>query len=154
MTDDAKKKAEELKLEGYASLYNEADDVDDVMSPGCFDRTIKERKPVPMLAMPEGGAIGKWHKLVSDKKGLRVEGTMVITDDTRDLADKIRNGELSGLSLGFRTIEGGFDVSIGDNGTNRTYRDLEVVSIDVVKHPLLDGARIDVVDGKKVSDDG
>lgn len=149
MTKDTKT----IKLEGVASLYNTPDDVDDVMLPGCFDDALKVKNQYPMLvSFKDTPPIGVWNVKATDK-GLEVEGEMIVTESTREFADRILSGEIRGLSIGYRVEDGDFDVSVGENGSYMSFKKVNLTEVQIVTRPVLKGARITSIDGKPIKAD-
>jgi len=138
-------------VEGYASLFGEIDAARDVVMPGAFARTLRQRgiRRVPMLFQHDPAEpVGVWLELFEDFRGLRARGKL-IPDVTRarELTALIRAGAIDGLSIGFRTVRGRLDPAT----RVRKIIDLDLWEISIVTFPLLAGARVRAVKGSASS---
>lgn len=95
-------KEDSVKVTGYGST-GDVDRGNDKVLPTAFTDTIAESQRtsgVAMLLQHDGAkVIGKWDKLEVDNKGLACEGTVKYNTD--DCLEKIKNGDLRGLSIGY-----------------------------------------------------
>jgi len=132
-------------VEGYASLFGEVDQARDMMMPGAFAQTLRQRdiRRIPMLFQHDPSEpIGIWLELREDFRGLYARGRL-IPDVTRarELLALLKAGTSDGLSIGFRTVKGRVD-------PKTRIRKLEAVDlweISIVTFPLLAGARVRAV---------
>lgn len=91
---------------GYASIFNEVDSYGDVVVPGAFKRTLKNKKQFPILwshniTEPVGVITGQ-----EDEKGLRVEGRLTKgVQRASELRALMRDKAVDGLSIGYQTIK-------------------------------------------------
>lgn len=132
-------------VEGYASLFGEVDAARDMMMPGAFAQTLRQRdiRRVPMLFQHDPAEpIGIWLELREDFRGLYARGRLI--PDVRRAAEVLallRAGTSDGLSIGFRTVKGRLD-------PKTRIRKLDAVDlweISIVTFPLLAGARVRAV---------
>ena len=110
---------EEGKFTGYASTFGNVDEGGDIIAPGAFKDSIKEKGPqgsneIKILLCHDWHAvIGSPTVLKEDKKGLYTEGSLAL-DMIRDTSTPgvpnaweaytlMRRDDLKGLSVGFRT---------------------------------------------------
>lgn len=145
-------------LEGYASVFGELDDYEDIVEAGAFEETIKAfeargSKGMPILVehnpMEKAGA---WRELKEDSKGLHVKGTFSATQLGQDTRTLVKEGTFDGLSIGFRTREAKFN---DDNDVRHILR-LDLYEISLTFSPALASARIEAVksaDLEKISVD-
>lgn len=129
-------------VEGYASLFGEIDAARDMVMPGAFARTLRQRgiRRVPMLFQHDPSEpVGVWLELYEDFRGLRARGKL-IPDVTRarELLALLRGGAIDGLSIGFRTVKGRVDPAT----RVRKLIDVDLWEISIVTFPLLAGARV------------
>ena len=129
-------------VEGYASLFGEIDAARDMVMPGAFARTLRQRgiRRVPMLFQHDPAEpVGVWLELFEDFRGLRARGKL-IPDVTRarELIALVRAGAVDGLSIGFRTVKGRVDPAT----RVRKLIDVDLWEISIVTVPLLAGARV------------
>jgi HK97 family phage prohead protease len=132
-------------IEGYASLFGEVDQARDMVMPGAFAQTLKQRglRKIPMLFQHDPSEpVGVWLEIKEDFRGLRARGRL-IPDVTRgkELLSLIRAGAIDGLSIGYRTVRGQIDPK---TRVRRLYQ-VDLWEISIVTFPLLNGARVSAV---------
>src|SRR4051794_41886567 len=67
-------------IEGYASLFGEVDQARDMVMPGAFAQTLKQRglRKIPMLFQHDPSEpVGVWLELAEDFRGLRPRGRLI-----------------------------------------------------------------------------
>lgn len=129
-----------LQISGYASLFDQTDLSGDQVKSGAFSACIlaMENGRLPMLFGHEtNNPIGVWNRIIEDKAGLFVSGQILGGTAQADrTARLIREGALSGLSIGYRakrslpTVKG------------RILTELDLWEVSVVAFPMLRSARI------------
>jgi hypothetical protein len=140
---------------GYASVFNMLDHHRDIMLPGAFDATLADWKAMGAMPtmyiqheqafMPGARPAGKWLDINPDEKGLAVKGQLIALDTEwgRTNYALVRDGGLPGLSIAFRTAEGGAVRSKGADGEKiRQIKALKLYSIDLVAEPSNGGALV------------
>lgn len=137
--------ADDGSVEGYASLFGEIDQARDMVMPGAFAQTLRQRglRKIPMLFQHDPAEpVGVWLDLVEDMRGLRARGRL-IPDVTRgrELLALLRAGAVDGLSIGYRTVRGQIDPK---TRVRRLYQ-VDLWEISIVTFPLLAGARLNAV---------
>jgi hypothetical protein len=131
-----------LRIEGWASIYGEADLKGDVIAPGAFRASLDRLGPsqVKMLSQHETETpIGRWLAFEERGKGLYAIGE--ITRETqagRETAHLIEEGILDGLSIGFNpvraeTLKGG-----------RRIIEAALWEVSIVTFPMAPRARLTV----------
>ena len=142
---------EDGTVEGYASLFGEIDAARDMVMPGAFARTLRQRgiRRVPMLFQHDPAEpVGVWLELVEDFRGLRARGRLIPeVARARELIALVRAGAVDGLSIGFRTVKGRVDPA----SRVRKIIDLDLWEISIVTFPLLAGARVRAAKGSASS---
>jgi HK97 family phage prohead protease len=132
-------------LEGYASLFGEIDQARDMVMPGAFTQTLKQRglRRIPMLFQHDPGEpVGIWLELREDWRGLWARGRLIPdVARGRELLALLRNGAIDGLSIGYRTVRGRIDPR---TRVRRLYQ-VDLWEISIVTFPLLTGARVHAV---------
>ncbi len=130
---------------GYASLFGEVDQARDMMMPGAFAASLRQRdiRRVPMLFQHDPAEpIGIWLELREDYRGLFARGRLIPdVARAREVLALLRAGASDGLSIGFRTVKGRID-------PRTRIRKLDAVDlweISIVTFPLLAGARVRAV---------
>src|SRR3954447_20641228 len=131
--------------EGYASLFGEIDQARDMVMPGAFAQTLKQRglRKIPMLFQHDPSEpVGVWLELQEDFRGLRARGRL-IPDVTRarELLSLLKAGAVDGLSIGYRTVRGQIDPK---TRVRKLYQ-VDLWEISIVTFPLLNGARVSAV---------
>jgi HK97 family phage prohead protease len=132
-------------VEGYASLFGEIDQARDMVVPGAFSDTLRERdiRRVPMLFQHDPSEpVGIWLALREDAHGLYARGRLIPdVKRGRELIALIEQGAIDGLSIGFRTLKGRIDPKT----RVRKLEAVELWEISIVTFPLLAGARVRAV---------
>ena len=130
---------------GYASLFGEADLSRDVVMPGAFAKSLRERGAggIRMLFQHDPAApIGVWREIREDSRGLFVRGRLTPgVGRAREVLALMRAGAIDGLSIGFRTVRGRTDAKTGV----RRLIEIDLWEISVVTFPLLPAARVSSV---------
>ena len=132
-------------VEGYASLFGEIDQARDMVMPGAFTQTLKQRglRKIPMLFQHDPAEpVGIWLELREDFRGLWARGKL-IPDVTRarELLALVEAGAVDGLSIGYRTVRG----QIEPRTRVRKLYQADLWEISIVTFPLLAGARVRAV---------
>lgn len=108
-------------VSGHFAVFNEKDADEDIIRPGAFEQSIKERgprgknrimhlwqhNPVKPLAKP--------HELREDDTGLYFVSQITDTSYGTDALKLYRDGVLKEHSIGFNTIQSHFDEDAGAN---------------------------------------
>ena len=145
---DVKALDETGAFEGYASLFETVDQARDVVSPGAFEKSLaawaaKGRLPALLWQHDAGEPIGIWRQMLEDARGLYVAGRLFVDDipRARQAYALMKAGGLSGLSIGFRTVEAAFD----ERARVRRLVEVELMEVSLVTFPALEGARVGAV---------
>jgi HK97 family phage prohead protease len=132
-------------IEGYASLFGEVDQARDMVMPGAFTQTLKQRglRKIPMLFQHDPSEpVGVWLELVEDWRGLKARGRLIPdVMRARELLSLLKAGAVDGLSIGYRTVRGQIDPK---TRVRRLYQ-VDLWEISIVTFPLLNGARVSAV---------
>jgi HK97 family phage prohead protease len=129
-------------VEGYASLFGELDQARDMVMPGAFEASLRQRgvRRVPMLFQHDPAEpIGVWLELREDVRGLYARGRLIPEVlRARELLALLKAGTADGLSIGFRTVKGRVDPKT----RIRRLEAIDLWEISIVTFPLLPGARL------------
>ena len=133
---------------GYASVFDERDNFDDVVIRGAFTESLKAhrkagRMPLLLWMHERSEPIGAWRSMREDAKGLRVEGELFVDaiDRAREAHALLKRGGVSGLSIGFNVVE-----SETDRATSlRRLTKIDLMEVSIVSFPALDSARVTAV---------
>ncbi len=135
-----------LTIQGYASLWGQADLNGDVVARGAFAESLTRRGAagVRMLHQhDERAVVGVWDEMVEDGRGLRVRGRLFDwSAEARFARSLARAGALDGLSIGFRTARARRE------GRLRVLSGVDLWEVSLVTFPMLAGARFGVVGGE------
>lgn len=125
---------------GYGSVFDVEDSYGDIVAPGAFARTLKERQGQILMLWQHDTSepIGAWTEIREDARGLFVRGTLSDTQRGRDAYTLLKDGALSGLSIGFRTRKSHQDAV----RQVRVIDDVELMEISLVSLPANDAARV------------
>ena len=136
-------RTETLAIEGYASLWGQADLNGDVVAEGAFAESLARRGAagVRMLHQhDERAVVGMWDEIVEDGRGLRVRGRVFDwSAEARFARSLVRAGALDGLSIGFRTARARRE------GRLRVLSGVDLWEVSLVTFPMLAGARFGLV---------
>jgi HK97 family phage prohead protease len=142
------------EFSGYGAVYHSLDLVGDRLMPQCFAETLAERKalgrPLPMhlnhgLRELDGErAVGTWRVVEEDDKGLRVEGKIAAmnTEKGRYLFERVREGAISGLSVGFKVRRGDATYPNTPGQPSRIIKKAWLGEISLVDDPCHPHARV------------
>ena len=132
-----------LTIQGYASLWGQADLNGDVTAPGVFRDSLMRTGAagVKMLHQHEGRApVGLWDEMIEDDRGLFVRGRIMDwSPEGRFAQALVRAGALDGLSIGFRSLKARRD------GRLRVLSGVELWEVSLVVFPMALKARFRVV---------
>lgn len=130
----------ERKFAGYASVFNGVDSYGDMIMPGAYSETIKNRaRPIRMRWNHFGPVIGKWTRIEEDGKGLYVEGELTPGHSVADdVYASMKFGAVDGMSIGYRIPSGGSE----KDGKIRRLKRIDLIEISAVEEPADLGAKV------------
>ena len=132
-------------FEGYASLFDREDLGRDVVLPGAFRRSLRERgsSGIKMLFQHDPNEpIGVWDSLREDRRGLYAAGhLMPDVRRAREVRALMQAGAIDGLSIGFRTVKARKDARSGV----RRLMEVDLWEISVVTFPMQPQARAKLI---------
>lgn len=132
----------EFTFAGYASVFYVRDNHNDIVMPGAFG-TVGDPSKVKLLWQHEAEEpVGVIHVLKEDGYGLYMEAS-ICTETRRgaDAASLLSAGALSGLSIGYRTIESDIDDATGA----RLLKKAELWEVSIVTFPANEAAGITAI---------
>ena len=128
------------KFEGYASVFDIADNHDDIIKRGAFIDSIAKHEKALKMRRHEikllwqhkpHEVIGTIDNLQEDDKGLFVKASIIFSSPRgKEAINLIRKGTVAGLSIGFRPVEYSFDKNY-----RRIITKLNLYEISVVTFP-------------------
>jgi uncharacterized protein len=132
-------------FEGYASLFGVVDLGKDLVEPGAFAESIKQRGPqgVKLLwSHDPGEPIGQWEIIREDLLGLKVRGRLNLdVARAREVHSLMKSGAIDGLSIGFKTVTARRDPRSGI----RRLQKIDLWEVSLVTFPMLPQARVSAV---------
>lgn len=133
---------DETRIEGYASLFNEADQSGDVVLPGAFAAALEQLKSqgrhVKMLWQHDPHQpIGVWDEVREDHKGLFVRGRLLPgVQKGAEAMELIGAGAIDGLSIGYKTRRS------EKKAAGRHLAEVDLWEVSLVTFPMLPQARV------------
>ncbi|KAB7648176.1 HK97 family phage prohead protease [Polymorphobacter fuscus] len=125
----------DLRIAGYASVFNVPDTGGDVVLKGAFGTA----GPVPLLWQHDvREPVGIVETAREDDTGLRITARLVASGRGADAAALVRAGAMTGLSFGYRVKAARADRLRGVRELAR----LELVEVSLVTFPMQPLARI------------
>lgn len=134
--------AERGFIGGYGSTFDGDPDMHgDVVAPGAFTKALAQRSPAMLWAHDLSRPIGRWIEAAEDSRGLRLKGQLNLdTALGQEAHSHVRAGDVTGLSIGFRTPPGGAQI---DTKTGiRRLIEVDLFEVSPVAVPSNHGARI------------
>lgn len=135
-------------IEGYGSVFDIADQGNDVVVKGAFSNSLKSGRKVKMLWQHDANApIGVWDEVAEDGNGLRVKGRIMPSiRKGAEAYDLVKAGAVDGLSIGYRTVKS------SDRSGARMIMEAELWEVSLVTFPMNEMARIDAVKAAEMSE--
>lgn len=133
-------------FEGYGSVFGTLDSYADVVAKGAFTRSLRDwkrkgRMPAMLWQHQPDEPVGVWAEMAEDDHGLLVKGKLLTTGKGPHAYEALKEGALSGLSIGFRTLKSKMDEESGI----RTLTEVELWEVSLVTFPANDPARVSQV---------
>lgn len=137
--------AETGTFEGYASVFNVVDRVNDKIAPGAFRKSLaryREEGRLPPLLWQHNALepIGAWREMYEDDHGLYVKGDLFIHEIAlaKEAYKLLRENVVTGLSIGYRTEESHREQKSGV----RVLTQLDLLEVSLVTFPANELARV------------
>lgn len=120
----------DFEFEGYASIFGNQDDGDDVMQAGAFSKTLRENiQRIKVLYMHSfSQVLGLPKTLYEDSKGLYFEAEVSNTTLGRDVMTLIKDKVITDMSIGYNPVKWAWD----DNMSVRTLQEVRLWEISPV----------------------
>lgn len=107
--EELKADDEARTIEGFGSIFGNVDSYGDIVMPGAFANSLKTFKPAMLWQHRSDQPIGVWDEAEETKKGLRLKGRILDTSLGNDAYKLAKAGAISGLSIGYSTINSEHD---------------------------------------------
>lgn len=126
---------------GYASVFNSSYEdpyVIEVVRPGAFSRALKEKQDVRALidhipTLLLGRTKSNTLRLLEDNRGLFSEINLPNTHYASDLKEKLKRGDLDGMSFGFIVMDERWGTK--DGKLYREILDVDLFDVSPVTYP-------------------
>lgn len=131
---------------GYGSVFGNLDSDRDIIVPGAFAKTLKKKRPSKIKLLWQhdpAQPIGVWEAMEEDKRGLKVQGRLLINQGVPKADEAyalLKAGALDAMSIGFAIPQGGADWDSGKGV--RTITEVDLWEISLVTFPANGKARI------------
>ncbi len=129
-------------IEGYACLFKRVDLGGDTIAPGAFTKSLNNRESGDVLMTLEhklDRVIGSWLSVVEKPKGLYVIGEISPVSLIPENLNRLLDGELNGLSIGFKTLH-----AVKGHFNTRYVTEIDLWEVSVVTLPMQLDARFAV----------
>jgi HK97 family phage prohead protease len=146
--------AEKGEFVGYASTFGNVDQGGDVILPGAYRKSLRQKRTEPLLVyfqhdymMP----IGKIASAEEDEVGLRVSGELTPGHSlAKDVAAGMAHGTIWGMSVGIVIPPGG--AKRDDKTGIRTIKEADLKEVSLTNMPMNRAARISLDSVKSMLD--
>jgi len=103
---ELKELKEDGQFEGYASVFDVKDAVNDVVEPGAFKKTLTEKREFPLLWYHDPRDVLGIVEAEEDSKGLKIIGKLNMgVQKAREKYELLKQKAIKGLSIGYDTIK-------------------------------------------------
>ena len=135
---------------GYASIFGNEDQGNDIVQKGAFTKSLQERpaSKVKMLFQHKTDEpIGVFEEIYEDQKGLFVKGKLALgTQKGRETYELLKIGALDGMSIGFKADPQKQGYNENKRGI-RTLKEVDLMEISLVTFPMNENAVVESVKG-------
>ncbi len=142
-------------FEGHASVFGKEDSVQDTVIRGAFKQSLEDHKeagrmPALLWQHDTHEPIGVWDEMKEDRRGLAVKGQLFVEDipKARQAHALLKANALSGLSIGFQTVDSETDEKTG----RRKLKQVNLWEVSLVTFPAQSSARVTAVKELLVAD--
>jgi hypothetical protein len=129
---------ESRTVEGWASTFGNKDAGSDIILPGAFTASLKNRMPKMLWQHDTNELIGLWTVAQETDRGLYVKGTFADTPRGNEAYTLAKMGALDSMSIGYSTLDYEWDPKTN----TRTLKELELWEVSLVTFPMNEQATI------------
>lgn len=137
------------EFEGYASVFNSNDKVNDTIIPGAFEKSLEAGIPKMFINHNHQDIpVGDWVKMEEDEHGLFGRGRIDMNHHLGPSTHSaMKRGAMTGLSIGFTLGDGDFDEKDEDGHPfgNRNIKNMDLREVSIVTFPCEPKAQIEQV---------
>ncbi len=142
---EVKQDGDLMTISGYGSTFGgEPDAYGDVIAPGAFAETLRQRMPKMLYQHRSDKLCGVWTEAREDGKGLFLKGAFLNTTLGRDCYEEAKAGALDSMSIGFRTLAEELD----KGSKVRLIKAVKLYEVSLVTFPANENARVIAVKGE------
>jgi len=139
-----KAEGDDRAIEGWASTFGNTDSDNDIILPGAFAASLKERMPKMCWQHDSRHIPGIWDEARESDQGLYVKGRILGTTLGNDAYTLLKAGAIDSMSIGYSPTEYEIDVKTG----TRTISKIDLWEVSLVTFPANEQARITSVKNK------
>jgi hypothetical protein len=132
------------RIEGLLAGFGDVDHGGDKLLPGCLTKSLASRSsPLPMLLHHDmRRPIGTWKEWQERPEGLFVKGNLTLsTRDGQEAYALAKDGALTGLSIGWKPVQGDVDPRTG----TRSVKEAILFEGSLVTVPMHDRTRVSAI---------
>lgn len=132
------------RIEGLLAGFGDVDHGGDKLLPGCLTKSLASRSsPLPMLLHHDmKRPIGAWKEWQESPEGLFVKGNLTLsTRDGQEAYALTKDGALTGLSIGWKPVQGDVDPRTG----TRSVKEAILFEGSLVTVPMHDRTRVSAI---------
>jgi HK97 family phage prohead protease len=132
---ELKEISDQGEIAGYGAVFNNVDEYGDRIVPGAFAKSLAKHTsagsmPLMLWNHNPNEPIGVWTEMAEDKKGLRVNGKLILeVARAKEVYALLINGAMKGLSIGYRTVADQIE------GNIRMLKELDLWEVSPVTFP-------------------
>lgn len=131
------------EFEGYASVFNSNDAVNDTILPGAFKDSLASGVVPKMFVNHDHSAIpvGDWIEMSEDEYGLKAVGRIDLNHkDGPSVYSALKRRAMDGISIGFKMTRNDYEWK--DDGEGRIIKRANLKEASIVNFPCEGSARI------------
>ena len=136
---EVKADGDAMTISGYGSTFGgNPDSYGDIIAPGAFAESLKQRTPKMLYQHDTGQIAGVWNKAFEDTKGLMLEGQFIKTPIGLQAYEECKAGAIDSMSIGYSTLKYSWD----ENTDIRTLQEVRLFEVSLVTFPANENAII------------
>lgn len=147
--------AEPGTFTGMGAVFGNRDFMGDIIERGAFKASLERfqragRLPPLLFSHDMSMPIGRFLEMEETARGLKVKGKINLgTSMGSDIHALMKDGDVDGLSIGYRVADGGFEID--DKRHVRRLKEVDLIEVSIVAVPANERARTQAV--KSISPD-